>query len=69
MCEKLDIPYVEIPLRKEELYSADEILITSTTKMCISASEIDGKPIHKCKNSVGKRLIDALYSDFNSSIN
>ena len=41
-CNALGIECRECTFGIDELYSADEILITSTTKLCLPASHIDG---------------------------
>lgn len=64
MCEKLSIPYKEAPFSESELKDADEILITSTTKLCVAVSKIDGENVGKCNNCVSKALISALKKDF-----
>lgn len=63
-CEELAIPYKESAFTEKELKEADEVLITSTSKLCKMASEIDGIKINTEKNSIGKRLVLALYDDF-----
>lgn len=63
-CERLNIPYKEEPFAKDELYSADEILVTSTTKLALLASEIDKIPLEIKKNSLGETLISALRDDY-----
>ena len=42
-CKKLDIPYSETPFTLDELFDADEILVTSTSKLCRTANAIDGR--------------------------
>lgn len=36
------VPVVERPFTLSELYSADEVLVTSSSKLCLCAAEIDG---------------------------
>ena len=43
-CKALGIPVKEEPFTLEELFNADEIIVTSSTKFCMHAMEIDGKP-------------------------
>lgn len=66
LCEKLDIPYKELPFSKEDLSSADDILVTSTTKLCLRATELDGKRVGMKKSTVSERLISAVNEDFYS---
>ena len=44
-CKKLGIPVSETPYTLKELMDADEVLVTSSTKLCMSADEIDGRPV------------------------
>lgn len=63
-CQMLGIKTIEIPFTVSELYGADEVLVTSTTKLCQNATEIDGKTLQKSNSLVGKMLISALFEDF-----
>ncbi|MDO5702742.1 MAG: aminotransferase class IV [Lachnospiraceae bacterium] len=42
-CSALGIPYVEEPFTLDELYDADEILVTSSSNLCNHANRIDGR--------------------------
>ena len=42
---ELEIPIEERPFSITELYDADEALITSTTKICLAACELNGRKI------------------------
>ena len=42
-CSALDIPYREEAFSLDRLFSADEIIVTSSSKLCMHACEIDGK--------------------------
>ena len=64
LCEKLDISYKEIRFTEKDMKDADEVLITSTTKVCKRVSEIDGTEIKRENSLVGERLIFALCKDF-----
>ena len=44
ICERLGVPVDERPFTLAELFAADEVLVTSSSKFCMSACEIDGKP-------------------------
>lgn len=41
-CQALGIPVDETPFTKEELFEADEILVTSSSNLCLRANMIDG---------------------------
>ena len=63
-CNKMHIPYREEAFSRAELYSADEVLVTSTTKLALRASEIDNIPYKLRKNPLGEVLISALFDDY-----
>ncbi len=65
-CDRLGIEYKEKEFTKEQLFTADEILVTSTTKLCLKADEIDGVKISKgnAKFSVSDAIMQALREDF-----
>ena len=66
-CEKLGIPYAEREFTKEDLFTADEILVTSTTKLCAKVEEIDGIKVGKSgAKSVADAIISSLREDFES---
>ena len=45
ICEKLGVPVDERPFTVAELMAADEVLVSSSSKFCLSACEVDGKPV------------------------
>lgn len=44
-CYRLGIPVLEKPFTFEFLKDADEVIVTSSTKLCLRACELNGKPI------------------------
>lgn len=62
--ERLGIKVVEEPFAKEEMLSSDEVIITSTTKLCLSAKSIDGIKIG-CERP---KLCEAIYSELHREI-
>ena len=64
MCGKLRIPVCERPFTKEELLDADEILISSSSKICLHVGEIDGAPAGLKDPETFKKLRNALYAEF-----
>ena len=58
LCEELNLPIVERSFSLEELYDADEVFVTSTTKGAAPIVTIDGKSIGNGKvGEVSKLLI------------
>ena len=64
LCAEMNIPCIEKPFGKQDLFAADEVLITSTSKLCLRASEIDGFSFEHGNNSVADAVISALQIDF-----
>ncbi|WP_446897098.1 D-amino acid aminotransferase [Clostridium sp. LBM24168] len=64
MCKKFDIPVNETAFNLKELMDADEIIVTSSGQFCITACEIDGKPVGGKAPEIVKKLQDALLEEF-----
>ena len=44
-CESLGIPVKEEPFFLPDLFSADEVIVTSSSHLCMHACEVDGQPV------------------------
>ncbi len=55
-CYRLGIPVFERPFTKEELLDADEIIVTSSSNLCLHASSVDGVPAG-CKDPATRERI------------
>lgn len=64
MCREFSIAVDETPFNLEELMDADEVIITSSGQFCMTACEIDGKPVGGKAEQLVKRLQVALLSEF-----
>ena len=64
MCERFDIPVDETPFTVKELMEADEVIVTSSGQFCMTASEIDGKPVGGKAPEIVKKLQEALLKEF-----
>ena len=64
MCEQLGIPVDERPFTLAELMAADEVLVSSSSKFCLSACEVDGKPVGGKAPQLLERLQNALEEEF-----
>ena len=64
LCDRMGIVYKEVPFTHEEMLSADEVLVMSTTKLCLAADRIDGKLLKSTKSGAGRRIIEAIREDF-----
>ncbi|MBQ7406287.1 MAG: aminotransferase class IV [Clostridia bacterium] len=63
-CRTLHIPVCERPFRAKELMDADEILVTSTTKICARAAAVASKAAGMKDARRAKEITDVLFSDF-----
>lgn len=45
ICKENGIPVDETPFTMQQLMDADEVIVSSSTKFCAAASEIEGKPV------------------------
>ena len=67
VCDRLSIEKEERCFTKEELLSADEVIVTSTSKICARASVVDNVhyPLHH--KSTAAIICHEMFSDFYSS--
>ena len=68
ICEKVGIPHVCRNFTLDELYEADAVLITSTTKLIKVCNEINGTPITVKDYDTVKLLFDELKDDLYEKI-
>jgi len=64
MCKSFEIPVDETAFTLKELMEADEVIVTSSGQFCITACEIDGKPVGGKAPELVKKLQDALLNEF-----
>ena len=64
VCYRLDIPVLEKPFTMDFLKSADEILVTSTTKFCLSADTLNGQSVGGKDPAVRIAIQNAVMQDF-----
>lgn len=64
MCTALGIPTEEVPYTLEELRAADEIIVTSSSALCLRAVSLDGHEIGGKDGATLKKLQDALLAEF-----
>ena len=63
-CKELGIPFCERPFTVKEMLSADEILVTSTTKLCKSVKQINGMHVGGKASETAKNICDIIHSEF-----
>lgn len=64
MCKKLGIPVSETPYTLKELFEAEEVLVTSSSNLCLYACEIDGKPVGGKNPELLEKIRAALLGEF-----
>jgi D-alanine transaminase len=64
LCRTFGVPVREAPFTVDEMMSADEVLVGSSTSLCLAASHIDSKPVGGKDEKLLKRLHDALWAEF-----
>ncbi|MBE6707841.1 MAG: D-amino acid aminotransferase [Ruminococcaceae bacterium] len=69
MCHTLGIPVDETPFTVDDIFTADEVIMSSCTSMCRSAYEVDGKPVGGKAPELLKKLQDALLEEYLEATN
>ncbi len=64
MCKKLCIPVSETAFTLDDLYQAEEVIVTSSSNLCLWAIEIDGKPVGGRQLELLERIRAALMQEF-----
>ncbi len=64
LCQQIKIPFDIRPIRQEEVWLADELLLSSATKEVVAITTLDGKPVGAANHlgkpgPVGQRLYAA----------
>lgn len=68
-CTRLNIPVVKKAFTLSSLLDADEVLVTSTTKICLSADQINNIPIGGKADADIRRLQSILSTSYTPSEN
>ena len=68
-CKKLDIEVLEEPYFLDQLFDADEVLVSSAGALCMVADKIDGNPVGGKATELVEKLQTALLDDFLSQTN
>ena len=62
------IPHEVRRVMKEEVFAADELLLTSSTKEVLAITQLDGKPVGSGKPGTMFAKLHALYQDFKRDV-
>lgn len=63
-CKKLEIPVDETTYTMEELWDADEIIVTSSSNFCLVANTLEGKPVGGKAPELVEKLQEVLMKEF-----
>lgn len=63
-CRELGIPVNETPYTLEDLYNAEEVIVTSSSNLCLHACEIDGRPVGGRQAELLETIRRALLEEF-----
>ena len=67
VCRRLHVPVEERPFTLDELFNADEVIVSSSGDFCMAASEIDGKPVGAKAPDLLKTLQEHSVADFRAA--
>ena len=69
MCKKLEIAVSETPYTLDDLFAAEEVLVTSSSNLCLHANEIDGKTVGGKQPELLEKIRKALLDEFTEATN
>ena len=64
LAKELGIPVVEEPFTLDEMFAADEVIVSRSGALCHAAEEIDGKPVGGKAPEILQKLYDAYNEMF-----
>ena len=65
-CKKLSIPVMERPFSVRELYDADEIFITSSSKLCLRANTVMNHDAGMKDEENAFRVLSSIFEEFDA---
>ncbi|MBR6503028.1 MAG: aminotransferase class IV [Clostridia bacterium] len=63
-CKEMNVPVLEQPFNLEQLFDADEVLVSSAGALCLVADKVDGKSVGDKATEIVERLQKTLLQDF-----
>ncbi len=63
-CLANGIPFVEEPFTVDDVFAADEVLVSSTSKFCVAVDKVDGKPVGGKAPEIVKLIQDSMLQKF-----
>ena len=68
-CKELGVAVSETPYQLDELLKADEILVTSSSKLCLRVDRIDGQPVGGKAPDLYEKIRRAVLDEFLEATN
>ena len=68
LCKEIGIPHVSRPFSVNEMFCADAVLMTSTTKLIKICTEVDKRPLQVSCRDLADRLFEGLRANFEYEI-
>lgn len=68
VCNRLDIPCLEEKFNLSDMYSADEIIVSSSSKLCRSAIQIDGISVGGKDSYLLNKICCEVYKEYETKI-
>ena len=59
----------ETPYTLDEMFDADEVLVTSSSKLCMYANELDGKPVGGKARELLEKIRKEIMEEFMTATN
>ena len=64
ICNEISIICEEREFTRDELFSADEVIVSSTTKLCNAVSHINGVRVGSQNSPITKKIHEIMYKEF-----
>ena len=64
ICNRIEVPFDEKEFTVDEMISADEILVTSTTKLCKTVGYIDVLPVGGKNTHLATKICKNMYKEY-----
>lgn len=64
LCKKLGYAVSETPYYLDDFLEADEVLVTSSSNLCLRAEAVDGKPVGSRASEMYEELREHLIQEF-----
>lgn len=64
VCNRLGVPTVEEPFQVEELFTADEVILSSAGTLGVGVCEVDGRPVGGRDEGLLRKLQEQMAEDF-----